>query len=153
MQSNTRQKLISLDFCSKDYALQVARRVAGLEQIWGFRVNEHIYHYGSSAVYDLHEYGRVFADIRLHDNLWNTKAIIRAMQAAGASVVSVYPTHGLDPNDFKIRIVEVGEYLFEDDLAWGELEVIHAHRFVPEKLAGILGIGAIDDKSVGTSGL
>lgn len=154
MQSNPRQKLvISVDYMSNAYALEVAKQAK--DKVWGFRINEYIYHYGASAIYDLKKYGRVFADIKLHDNLRNTHSIIRTMQSAGADLVSIHPTDNIDPSKFAIGIVVVGETLNQDLITVGEdtLQIIHAHRLDPEHLAATLGIGAIDDKPLGTSGL
>jgi len=155
---NTRQEvIISLDFLSNAYALEVANQAAN--RVWGFRINEFIYHYGSSAIYELKNYGRVFADIKIHDTLKNTKAILQTMQAAGADLVSVYYNSELNPSDYHMALAVVDSdeltysYHFDTpDMLKGSdenLKIIHAHLFDPVELSAKLVTGAFDDKSVG----
>lgn len=155
MPDNPRQEIISLDFLSNAYALEVATRAK--DRVWGFRINEFIYHYGSSAIYELKNYGKVFADIKLHDNLTNTKAILRTMQAAGADLVSIYPCPGLVLKDFDMSIAVMGDAHHKFTFAKpdilqtpeGTLEIIHAHLLDPMELSAKLMVGALDGQPVG----
>lgn len=156
MSDNTRQEIIlSLDFLSNAYAREVASLAKG--KVWGFRINEFIYHYGASAVYELKNYGKVFADVKINDNIENTKAIVRTLQAAGADLISIH--NPLPAADFTIglAILDPGDTSYEctfiddDTLKYHGLilKIVHAHHFDSTQLAAILATGAVDDQPLG----
>lgn len=84
--------IVALDgMRSREEIVRFAEKLKG--KVWGFKVNDALVKYGS-IIYELTEYGKVFADPKLHD-IPNT--VINSMQhlvGAGADLVTVHISGG-----------------------------------------------------------
>ena len=80
--------IIALDGMKEEQALAIAAKLKGA--VWGFKVNDLLIDCGLSIVSKLKDYGKVFADPKLHD-IPNTVAnAIKKLDAAGADLVTVH---------------------------------------------------------------
>src|SRR5688572_9425031 len=89
-----KELIIALDAISRDEALELARNLVG--QVWGFKVNDLLIQHGVSIIKDLHKYGDVFADPKLHDTPNTVFNSIETLGKAGTEIVTVHWQGGLD---------------------------------------------------------
>lgn len=84
--------IIPLDGMDKNSALELANTLKDL--VWGFKVNDLLVQEGLSIISELKHFGLVFADAKLHD-IPNTVANgVRALDAAGADLITVHASGG-----------------------------------------------------------
>lgn len=111
--------IVCLDFLSRDYALQLAELASN--KVWGFSINNLIYHYGAEIIYEIKKFGHVFADVKLHDNAANMRANIRCLRTAGADIVSFQSVSGYKPRDdekssLAVKLEEIPLYMMADSI-------------------------------------
>ncbi len=88
-----KELIIALDAISKDEALEIARNLVG--KVWGFKVNDLLLQHGVSIIKDLHKYGDVFADPKLHDTPNTVFNCVENLGKVGTEMVTVHWQGGL----------------------------------------------------------
>ncbi len=84
--------IVALDGMTREKALELARTLTG--SVWGFKVNDLLLDCGLQIIRDLKQYGKVFADPKLHD-IPNTVANgVAKLEQAGADLITVHASGG-----------------------------------------------------------
>lgn len=86
--------VIPLDGMTEQSALKLAERLA--DQVWGFKTNDLLVECGVDIVTKLKRYGKVFADPKFHDIPNTVKNGVRRLTEAGADLISLHASGGIE---------------------------------------------------------
>ncbi|MCC6221260.1 MAG: orotidine-5'-phosphate decarboxylase [Deltaproteobacteria bacterium] len=85
--------IIALDAINYADALYLAKTLRNM--VWGFKVNDLLIEHGIKVITDLRQFGRVFADPKLHDIPNTVKNSIQKIASAGADFITVHASGGM----------------------------------------------------------
>jgi len=86
--------IVALDGMTWSKSLHMAMQLK--ECVWGFKLNDLLLEYGVSAVREFKKVGPVMADPKLHDIPNTVGNGVRRLHAAGADLITVHASGGLD---------------------------------------------------------
>lgn len=86
--------ILPLDGMNRSEALALAKKLSGA--VWGFKVNDLLLQCGVEIVSELKQYGRVFADPKLHDIPNTVGNAVRCLAAAGADLITIHASGGTE---------------------------------------------------------
>lgn len=86
--------IVALDSLGRSRSLELARELAG--HVWGFKVNDLLLAEGARIVTELKQFGRVFADPKLHDIPNTVGNEVQVLAQAGADLITVHAGGGRD---------------------------------------------------------
>lgn len=84
--------IVALDGMTKEEALSLSKKLKG--KVWGFKVNDLLAEHGVKIIYELKEYGGVFADPKLYDIPNTMVNSVRKLVASGADIITVHGSAG-----------------------------------------------------------
>ena len=130
----TPKLVISLDGLSQAYALEIAEK--SQKQVWGFKVSDLVFQYGAGLIYELSSFGKVIADVKLHDTSDIIKTNLRNLRAAGAEIITVHlPANYMPSKDESPHVAGVPLLPMNSD----ECELIYSCDSISQK-AGMTAI-------------
>lgn len=88
--------IIALDGISIQEALNMARKIKG--KVWGFKVNDLIFDpsAGVNIIPKLKKFGKVFADIKLHDIPSTVARSVARLEKMEADMITVHASGGIE---------------------------------------------------------
>lgn len=84
--------IVALDNLPVGEVSRIAKRLTG--RVWGFKVNDLLYE-DIGILSALKEYGRVFADVKLHDIPNTVQNSVRRLQKLGVDIITVHASGGI----------------------------------------------------------
>lgn len=88
---NSKKIIVALDNLSLKESLSVAESLTG--KVWGYKVGDLIYE-DLGVVDELHKYGNVFVDLKLHDIPKTVSNTIKRLEKLGADITTVHALGG-----------------------------------------------------------
>ncbi|HET8574774.1 MAG TPA: orotidine-5'-phosphate decarboxylase [Candidatus Paceibacterota bacterium] len=90
---DTQKIIVALDGIDKEKALKVAHTLQG--EVWGFKVNDLIFE-DLEIISALKRFGKVFADVKLHDIPNTVENSVRRLSKKGADIITVHASGGVE---------------------------------------------------------
>ncbi len=89
----TERIIVPLDGINEEAALELAAELKN--HVWGFKVNDLLLNCGLSIITKLKQYGKVFADPKLHDIPNTVQNSVSRLVDAGADIITVHCSGGI----------------------------------------------------------
>ncbi len=140
---NSKQIIVALDGMSQIEAIRIAKILK--DKVWGFKVNDLIYE-DVLIIRKLKKYGKVFADVKLHD-IPNTVAnSINRLSKLNVDIITVHASGGIEMlkaanlNKGKSKIIAV-TVLTSSELKYKNEVVDLVNQSIKAKVDGIVCSG------------